>query len=235
VKPWESLAQAVAPDGAALELRRRDGEYLIVAGGYDLMSSADDSSSKALASLGLGATRVDPAPRRVLVGGLGMGFTLRAALDHVGPQAVVEVAELVPAVVRWNHAELGSLAGWPLRDARARVVEGDVRTRIRAVTESYDAILLDVDNGPDALAHGQNDGLYGRRGVQEAWNALTCGGVLAVWSFSDDRAFTARLKRCGFEAATHRVPASRSGRGRHHVIWVARKAAQAAIATRRRR
>lgn len=219
---WTTLDHATAPDGTALELRVRGHEYLILAGGYDLMSSEDDASSRALATLG--CAHVDPArSARVLVGGLGMGFTARAALDTVGPSAVVEVAELVPAVVEWNRGVLGDLAGRPLDDPRCVVHEGDVADRIRALAGAFAAIMLDVDNGPDPLAHDHNEGLYDVAGIEQARRALVPGGVLAVWSFSDDPRFTTRLRSAGFEVRVERVSASRKGRGRRHVIWVARR------------
>ena len=224
MKPWEKLAEALAPDGEALELLRRDREYLIRAGGYDLMSSQDDRSSLALAELG--CAHLDPqAKTRALVGGLGMGFTLRAALDAVGRHATVEVAEYVPAVADWNRAYLGPLAKAPLDDPRCELRIGDVGKMISSADRAYDAILLDVDNGPDALAHDRNDGLYSRRGIEAAYNALKAGGVLGVWSFSDDPQFTRRLRKKGFDARAHPVSASRKGRGRMHFIWVARKPA----------
>ncbi len=222
MKPWEKLATAPAPDGETLELRRRGHEYLIYAGGYDLMSSEDDVSSIALSKLGCAHLAQAEAPR-VLVGGLGMGYTLRAALDVLSAKAVVEVAELVPAVVDWNREWLGQLAGAPLDDARTVLIVGDVRVPMRANSEAYDAILLDVDNGPDALAHKQNDGLYSRRGIREAWAALRPGGVFAVWSFDDDAGFTKRLKKQGFSVETHKVSASKKGRGRFHQIWTAKR------------
>ena len=218
--PWKILEQAHAPDGTILELRVRGHEYLIRAGGRDLMSADDVGSSKALGELGCAHVEHAPAPR-VLVGGLGMGYTLRAALDHTGPGAVVEVAELVPAVVEWNRKWLGELAGHPLDDPRTVVIDGDVGARIREGKAAYDAILLDVDNGPDALAHAGNESLYGERGIAEARAALRPGGVFGVWSFSDDPGFTRRLQRGGFAPHLHRVPASRKGRGRHHFVWIA--------------
>lgn len=221
MRPWETLAVATAPDGETIELRRRGHELLIRAGGYDLMSSEDDASSRALATLAL--TDRSRNGLRVLVGGLGMGFTQRAALDAVGPDAIVEVAELVPAVAEWNRGPIAPVAGHPLDDPRTRLFVGDVAERIRAAREHYDAILLDVDNGPDALAHGGNEGLYDGRGLAAAHRALRPGGVLAVWSFSDDRAFTRRLQQAGFEARVERVSASRKGRGRHHYVWLARR------------
>lgn len=222
MKPWETLRATTASDGTPLELRRRGHEYLILAGGHDLMSSEDESSSRALAELG--CAHLPPAgAARVLVGGLGMGFTLRAALDRLGPGAHVEVAELVPAVVEWNRELLGALAGEPLADPRTRVFVGDVRGRIVGAPAPWDAILLDVDNGPDSLAHATNDALYSSAGLTEAWRALRPGGVLGVWSFSDDSRFTRRLQRQGFEVDVSRVAGSTKGRGRFHVIWAARR------------
>lgn len=220
--PWEKLARGKAPDGQVLELRRRGHEYLIYAGGYDLMSSEDDASSIALSELGC-AHLAGKNDARVLVGGLGMGYTLRAALDRLSDGAVVEIAELVPAVVEWNREWLGELADRPLDDPRTTLVMGDVRSPIRKAKGRYDAILLDVDNGPDALAHKQNDGLYSERGIDEAFVALRTGGVFGVWSFDDEPKFTRRLQKRGFVVKTHRISASRKGRGRYHQIWIAKK------------
>tara|TARA_R110002096_G_scaffold171490_6_gene344560 strand:+ start:22689 stop:23363 length:675 start_codon:yes stop_codon:yes gene_type:complete len=220
--PWEKLAKGEAPDGEVLELRRRGHEYLIYAGGYDLMSSEDDTSSIALSEYGC-AHLNKTVPVRVLVGGLGMGYTLRAALDRVSAKSTVEIAELVSSVVDWNREWLGDLAKNPLDDPRTKLLLSDVRKPIRKGKSSYDAILLDVDNGPDALAHKQNDGLYGKRGIEAAYGALKSGGVLGVWSFNDDPSFTRRLERSGFAVTTHRVSASKKGRGRYHQIWTARK------------
>jgi|SRR5690606_9840093 len=142
--------------------------------------------------------------------------------DHTGPQTRVEVAELVPAVAEWNRTHLGALAGHPLDDPRASVWLGDVRARM-AEAHTFDAILLDVDNGPDPLAHEDNAVLYSHAGIRLAHRALRKGGVLGTWSFSDDPRYTERLRRGGFQPTVHRVSASRTGRGRHHVIWISRK------------
>lgn len=222
MQPWERIGEATAPDGEKLELRRRGHEHRIWAGGVELMSNEDEPSSRSLAELGCAHLAKD-VPARVLVGGLGMGFTLRAALDRVGPRAVVEIAELVPEVVAWNEGPLGPLAGHPLRDPRTKLHVGDVRARIRVARGAYDAILLDVDNGPIAVAHERNNALYATRGIDEAWHALAPGGVLGVWSLSDDPRFTARLGRRGFAVQVQRVFGSRKGRGREHVIWIAKK------------
>ena len=224
MQPWERLGSTRAPDGELLELRRRGHEFRIWAGGVELMSNEDEPSSRSLSELGC-AHLARAAAARVLVGGLGMGFTLRAALDLVGPRATVEIAELVPEVVTWNEGPLGPLADHPLRDPRTVLFVGDVRERIRAAREHYDAILLDVDNGPIHVAHESNDALYSDRGLDQAFAALRPGGVLGVWSLADHAGFTARLKRHRFEAHVHRVFGSRKGRGREHVIWTAKKPA----------
>jgi spermidine synthase len=225
MQPWVKIGSAHAADGTLLELRRRGHEYRLWAGGGDLMSSDDEGSSRALAELGC-AHLVDTRKGRVLVGGLGMGYTLRAALDSTRAGVTIEVAELVPDVVAWNRGVLGDLAGRPLDDARAELVVGDVRLHIGAAPRGrYDAILLDVDNGPHAHAHVSNDGLYSVRGIARAWEALRAGGMLAVWSIRDDRRFSARLERHGFEVDLRRVEGSRKGRGRHHLVWLARRPA----------
>lgn len=220
--PWVTLASTDAIDGKTLHLRRRGDEYLIVADNLQLMSSEDEGSSRELARLGCAHLEKDRATR-VLVGGLGMGYSQRAALDSVGRKAVVEICELVPAVVQWNRDVLGALANFPLNDPRTKLHVEDVRQRIDAAHGRYDAILLDVDNGPTALAHQQNNALYSVRGIKAVWRALKPGGVLSVWSFSDDKLFTTRLEKEDFTVRVHRVEGSRKGRGRHHLIWVAQR------------
>lgn len=222
MKPWEKLATTTAPDGQPLELRRRGHEYVIYAGGYDLMSSDDDASSIALSDLGCKHLSGQPSVT-VLVGGLGMGYTLRAALDRVTKSSVVEVAELVSAVVDWNREWLGDLASNPLDDSRTKLIVGDVASPIASAKNKYSAILLDVDNGPDSLAHAGNDNLYSKAGIERALRALRPGGVLGVWSFDDDKGFTKRLGKAGFTVTTHKVSASKKGRGRYHQIWTAKK------------
>lgn len=222
MQPWEKLGSSHAPDGTLLELRRRGHEFRIWAGGAELMSNEDESSSRALAELGC-EHLATASQGRVLIGGLGMGYTLRAALDSTQPGVAVEIAELVPAVVEWNRGVLADLAGRPLDDPRTELVLTDVRQHIAAAQNRYDAILLDVDNGPAAHAHVGNDGLYSRRGVMNAMAALRRGGVFGVWSISDDNSFTSRLERHGFKVEVRRVEGSRKGRGRHHYIWLARR------------
>lgn len=222
LKPWILLAEAEAPDGERLTLHRRAHEFRIDSGGRDLMSSEDDGSSRALAELGCAGLPGD-RDTLVLVGGLGMGFTLRAALDATGSRALVEVAEFVPAVAQWNEGPLAQLAGAPLLDPRAELRLGDVGDFIRAADRDYDAILLDVDNGPTAHAHQANDSLYSTEGIAAARAALRPGGVFGVWSFGDDARFTRRLERGGFAVQVHKVAGSRKGRGKHHRIWIARR------------
>jgi len=221
VRPWQTVAEAEAPDRTKLVLSRRGDEYLIRAGGYDLMSSRDEGSARALAEIGCAALD-RRAGVRVLIGGLGMGYSLAAALERLPADAEVEVAELVAAVVEWNRGELGELAGRPLDDPRVRVHVGDVAGRIRAARAEYDAILLDVDNGPDPLAHEHNAALYGVAGLREAHRALRSGGVYGVWSYSDVGGFARTLERAGFSASVHRVANRGRDRGRTHAIWLGR-------------
>ncbi len=222
MRPWETLAEADAPDGERLLLRRRGHEYLIVVGGWDLMSSRDDSSARALATVGCGALRQRPGPR-VLIGGLGMGYSLAAACELLPADAQIEVAELVPAVVEWNRGPLADLAGRPLMDPRVSVFAGDVADRIEAARDEFDAILLDVDNGPEPLAHDHNGRLYGVEGLRSAHRALRQGGVHAVWSFSDGGDFSRVLGRAGFKASVHAVANRGRDRGRKHAIWLGRR------------
>jgi spermidine synthase len=204
MKAWLTLDRAVAPDGEELVLQQRGSDFAIRAGGQLLMASGATRSEQALAELACRGLR--PAAR-VVVGGLGLGYTLRAALDALGPKAQVTVVELVPAVVRWNRGALGSLAGHPLADPRVEVIEGDVRA---AWTEpgALDAILLDVDNGPRALTRPGNAALYGLGALREARAALRPGGALAVWSAGAAPDFLVRLKEAGFWATSHGLPRS---------------------------
>jgi spermidine synthase len=220
VKPWELLGQANMPDGTDLRLQRRDTEYAIFAGGKLLMSSRMHGSEEALATFGCRRARTLERPR-VLIGGLGMGFTLRATLDLLPVQASVVVAEIQPAVVEWNRGPLGPLAGHPLKDRRVQVETGDVLHTLRASRERFDAILLDVDNGPDAFATSGNTGLYSNDGVAAARHALEPGGVLAVWSAWEDRKFEQRLRYAKFNVTVERVRARLKQGGPRHTIFVA--------------
>jgi len=225
VIPWELIATAPVPDAdEELHLLRRGQEHSIRLGTAELMSSRATGSESALAELTCdrlkGRTRA-----RLLVGGLGMGYTVAAALCQLGPRAQVVVAELVPAVVEWARGPLADLAGRPLDDPRVAVQETDVAHIIGAQEEAWDAILLDVDNGPQALTRGTNDRLYSRQGLGAAFAALRPQGVLAIWSAEADRAFSKRLGQTGFQVQETRVRARAPGRGAHHLIWLATRPA----------
>jgi spermidine synthase len=198
VKPREVLGRSRTAEGTELTLVQHGDEYIIMAAGQVLMSSRTHASEEALAVLGCARARALASPH-VLVGGLGMGFTLRAALEILPGTATVVLAELVPAVVRWNRGPVGPLANHPLRDPRVRIEDCDVRHCLRASTDRFDAVLLDVDNGPTALTSSSNDGLYSAAGIAAVRTSLRPGGVLAVWSARDDRAFEARLRAGGFD------------------------------------
>ncbi len=159
----------------------------------------------------------------LLVGGLGMGFTLAAVLAHSNGAATVMVSELIPAVVRWNRDYLGQLANFPLDDARVQVLEQDVARVMLENRNSFDAIMLDVDNGPSSFTHDDNDALYSTRGLARARDALKVGGILTVWSASTDTAFTQRMKKSGFEVSEQRVGSHASRRGNRHNIWIGKK------------
>lgn len=221
--PWVQLGAATAPGGGALRLMQRGAEFSIMAGSIELMNSRLSGSEEALASLTCARLRERTQPH-VLIGGLGMGFTLRAALSSLGPDAAVTVAELVPEVVAWARGPLESLHGQSLDDPRVTLFEGDVGDKIRGVQCGYDAILLDVDNGPDGLMCKSNDDLYDAYGLREAHGALRPNGVLAVWSASPDPAFTRRLRAVGYRVEDLRVWANGRRGGARHVIWLATKA-----------
>ncbi len=238
MQPWILLDTAPVPGGTdPLRLLQRGNEYTINLGREVLMGSRMRGSEQALARLGC-ADLAGRADARVLIGGLGMGFTLRAALDLLADTARVTVAELVPAVVRWGRGPLAHLTDHALTDRRVTVHEGDVGRLIGVMPSGFDAVLLDVDNGPEGLTRHGNDSLYGAQGLAAAWRALRPGGVLCVWSVAPDAAFTDRLARQGFRAEAIAVRAH-AGRGARHTIWVARRPgkglAVAAEAVRRRR
>jgi len=219
--PWELIDTAAMPgDGAPLRLMRRGAEYSIMSGSTELMNSRLSGSEEALAELACGRIRTRSAPA-VLIGGLGMGFTLGAALAELGADAAVTVAELIPAVVAWGRGPLAHIVGSSLDDPRVVIHEGDVGALIGAARAAYDAILLDVDNGPHGLSRGENDSLYSRAGLSAARRALTPGGVLAVWSSAPDPAFTRRMRDEGFAVEEVTVRARKSGKGARHMIWIA--------------
>jgi spermidine synthase len=221
LKPWDVIGHERTPDGTELTLMRHTSEYVIKADGQILMSSRMHGSEEALATLGCADARTLTRPR-VLIGGLGMGFTLRAALDCLPPDAIVRVTELIPSVVEWNRGPLAALAQQPLDDPRVRVEVDDVIHTMRANISSFDAILLDVDNGPSALTASANAGLYGEAGIAVARRSLKPGGVLAVWSAKDDDRFERRLRSAGFSVERNRVSNRQGKRGSQHTILVAR-------------
>lgn len=208
--------------GGELRLIKRGEEYSIMLGGNELMNSRLSGSEETLASRACARIAGRPRPA-LLIGGLGMGFTLRAALAELGPEAELVVAELVPAVVQWARGPLAHLFGDSLTDSRVSIIEADVADLIANARADYDAILLDVDNGPDGLTHEGNNRLYNKAGLARARAALRPGGVLAIWSAATDRAFSHRLGKAGFAVEEVRVRAVSGGRGAHHIVWLATK------------
>ncbi|CAM5770030.1 spermidine synthase [Bosea minatitlanensis] len=219
--PWTVLDTADLPDGSGtLRLKQRGGEFSIMLGSNELMNSRLSGSEEALARLTCARLGQRPRPA-LLIGGLGMGFTLRAALAALPGEATVEVAELIPAVAAWARGPMAPVFSGCLDDPRVRLRLGDVGAVIAAGTARYDGILLDVDNGPEGLTVAANDRLYGPAGLGAARTALRPGGVLAVWSSGPDRGFTRRLRDAGFAAEETTVRARSGGRGARHVIWLA--------------
>jgi spermidine synthase len=218
--PWVLLDRATVPgDGGELRLLRRGAELSIMLGRAELMNSRRGGSEAALA--GLAAVRLGDRPQpRMLIGGLGMGFTLRAALAALPNGARIDVAELVPAVVTWARGPMAALFGDCLTDPRVTIHEADVADLIRAGRSAFDAILLDVDNGPEGLTRAANDALYDTRGLASAHAALRQRGVLAIWSAVADDGFVRKLHRAGFDVEEVRVHAH-GKRGTRHTIWVA--------------
>lgn len=222
MKPFELLDQTHSPDGTIMKLTRRGDEYLILADDATLMSSRMHGSEEALATFACERARSLERPI-VLIGGLGMGFTLRATLELLSPNASVVVVELVPAVVEWNRGPLGPLAGQPLKDKRVRVGIGDVAATLRASPGQFDAVLLDVDNGPTAFSDSDNTWLYDNRGIAAARRALKAEGVMAVWAVQPDLKFEQRLRDGGFEVQVQRVRGRLKKGGPRHDIFLARK------------
>lgn len=221
--PWELLDSTPVPGGTeTLRLYRRDDEFSIRVDGCELMNSRVHGSEAALAELSCARIVNNPSPK-ILIGGLGMGYTTAAALDKLGAQAQVVVAELVPAVVEWNRGPLASLAGYPLEDSRVSVREIDVAQILKAEKHTYDAIMLDVDNGPDGLTRAENNWLYTRSGLSAAYAALKFSGILAVWSASPDPAFSKLLRQTGFKVEAVTVRARGRKGGSRHMIWIAER------------
>lgn len=221
--PWIQLDRATIPgDGGELRLKQRGSEFSIMLGSTELMNSRLSGSEEALATLGC-AHIAGRKGARMLIGGLGMGFTLRAALGALPEDVSVVVAELVPAVVDWARGPMANLHAGTLDDPRVSIHVGDVGTLIRSKATAFDAILLDVDNGPDGLTRASNDNLYSHNGLRAAQTALRPNGVLAVWSSAPDSHFTRRLRDVGFMVEEVSVRASTRHRGARHVIWMATK------------
>lgn len=221
MRHWSQLGEAPIPGtGQSLTLHRdKDDFYIRISGGGELMSSRRHGSEDALGRLPCKQLR-QPDTARVLVGGLGMGFTLAAALKEVGPEAEVTVAELIPEVVEWNRGPLGDCSGRPLDDRRTQVYTGDVAQLMAARRGYFDVIALDVDNGPEGLTKRHNDRLYTMQGITTAQKALKPTGTLAYWSAGQDRPFQERLRRCGFlveEVVAH----AHGKKGARHFIWLA--------------
>jgi spermidine synthase len=222
--PWEKLDTTRVPgtDGE-LRLMRRGAEFSIMLGTNELMNSRLSGSEAALATLAAKKIEAVKSPH-LLIGGLGMGFTLRAALGVLGAKARIEVAELVPAVVAWARGPMSEIFGESLNDKRVSIRETDVTEIIRSQRSTFDAILLDVDNGPEGLTRQANDGLYDSTGLSAAHAALRPGGVLAVWSSGPNPAFAKRLRGAGFDVNEVNVRATGRGGGARHIIWIAVKA-----------
>jgi spermidine synthase len=219
--PWKLLAKARVPgDNGELVLQQRGDEFSIRVDGYELMNTRVHGSEDALAEVACAKLK-DTRSAHVLVGGLGVGFTLAAALRQVGPTGRVTVAELVPEVVEWNRGPMGAASGNPLADPRTVVRVEDVASVIRGAKNEFDAILLDVDNGPTSLVAKGNDRLYTVAGLRAAHAALKPNGVLAIWSSADDPAFTKRLNQNGFVAEIEKIGSSGRTRGPRYWVWTA--------------
>lgn len=220
--PRELIDTAPVPGGQELKLYRRGADHMIVLDRNELMSSRMSGSEKALAVLTLERLPNVKTPH-LLIGGYGMGFTLRAALAQMGQGGQITLAELVPQIIAWARGPMAELTAGCLDDPRVHLIEGDVAAVIADGRASYDAILLDVDNGPDGLTAPANDRLYSAAGLAVAKAALKPGGILAIWSAAPDAAFTRRLRDAGFAVEEVAVKARDNGKGPRHVIWFARK------------
>ncbi len=220
--PRRVLATAQVPGGAELQLVAHDRDFMIVMGGNELMTTRMHNSEEALAVETLQRLPGLKAPH-LLIGGYGMGYTLRAALAALGPKGQITVAELMPEVLDWARGPMADLTGESLSDPRVAVRLGDVAEAILLAPEPYDAILLDVDNGPDGLVRPDNNRLYTRAGLEAARAALTPGGLLTIWSAAADPAFTRRLEKARFDVEVLTIRARPNGKGPRHTLWFARK------------
>ena len=220
MKPTIQLAETRTPAGRRLVLTQHDRDFNLTDEGQPLMTSREHESELELARLGCARIASRPAPR-VLIGGLGLGYTLRQTLDILPPSATVVVAELLPDIVAWNRVYLGALTGHPLQDERVTVKVCDVVDLVRTVTHPFDAILIDIDNGPEAIADYQNHPLYSRAGIGMLMCAMPASGCLAIWSAGIDRRFERRLRREGMHVKAFQVPAHKGAKARSKCVWVA--------------
>ena len=231
MKPVHNLAEARTPDGSKFSLHEHDGEYFLKLNGLQLMSTTSTLSERRLADYActedVAAGRV--APTRVLIGGLGLGYSLQRVLELVGPKAEVVVAELLPEVVQWNREFLESVNGHLIDDPRVTIHVGDVFELIQEAAEEtiapWDAILLDTDNGPDALVQPQNRQMYSRRGFAMLWHGLSPGGRVAFWSATREQGFESRLRRDGFRTEWYAVPAHERAKRAAHRVYVGERPA----------
>lgn len=220
--PWVLLDVAPVPGGGddKLRLYQRGTDFSIRIDQSELMNSREHYSEEVLAELACDHVR-ERKQARVLIGGLGMGFTLAAALPRLKKDASIVVSELIPEVVRWNQEELGGLTGHPLRDSRVAVYNEDVGAVMRRERDGFDAIMLDVDNGPEGFTRESNDALYGRKGITTAFNSLRAGGVLTVWSATPSKAFGEHLERQNFMVQTITTRSRNAEKGAYHTVWFA--------------
>jgi spermidine synthase len=220
MKPWNTVGEAVSPDGTRLELVEHDGEYVIKADDLPLMSTRMHFSEMELARLVCTKLKSNA---KVMIGGLGLGYTLRSALDLIPKDGVVVQVELVPEVIEWNKGPLGPFNNHPLKDTRTIIVQDDISKVIRQSQNNYDSIMLDVDNGPSTLVNERNAWMYTNQGLQSIRNALKNKGKVAIWSANDEPRFISHMKRNGFLAERHHIQAHRGKGGIRHVIFTGRK------------
>ena len=220
MKPNIKLATASTPDGGELVLYQHDRDFSIRINGHDLMNSRQHESEMGLARLGCAHLADQPAPC-VLIGGLGMGYTLRKTLDMLGPDAKVVVSELIPAVVEWNREFLGEFNGHPLADKRTEVITGDIHQLLAQSTARFDTILLDIDNGPSAITDSGNQKLYTPAGIQICRRALRNQGCLAIWSSYPSKAFEQILMDCKFYVQRYKLQPYKQSNKKYLFVWVA--------------
>lgn len=220
--PWRVIGRSRAASGGELVLSERDGEFSIRIDGWELMSSRKHGSEDEMAAIGCRGLRNNPNAH-VLVAGLGLGYSLRAALDCLHSNAKVTVAEFVPEIVEWNQGPLAHLAKRPLEDKRVTLISGDVKEVMRKNPKTFDAILLDTDNGPKAFTDKGNEALYSPAGLLTAFEALRGDGMLVIWSAGPDLRFEKRMRQAGFLVEAVQSTALKSGRGAKHVLFTGRK------------